>query len=77
MIAVTHLDFASEMAVPRQVAGIEWVMGRHTHTPVGNIKGAIASYPVVEKAPMATQDRLKRSAFLYSLIYFGVMIEVE
>lgn len=45
MIAVTHLDFASEMAVPRQVAGIEWVIGRHTHTPVGNIKGAIASLP--------------------------------
>ncbi|GAB4176602.1 MAG: 5'-nucleotidase C-terminal domain-containing protein [Coleofasciculaceae cyanobacterium] len=60
IIALTHIGFTHDLELARQVAGIDVIVGGHSHTPVGNIKeaisatgvrGAIAPYPVVEKSP--------------------------
>ena len=51
IIALTHLGFTHDLELARQVSGIDIIVGGHSHTPVGNIKDAIAPYPVVEKTP--------------------------
>jgi 5'-nucleotidase len=51
IIALTHIGFTQDLELARQVAGIDVIIGGHSHTPVGNILGTTAPYPVVEQTP--------------------------
>ncbi|GIV97040.1 MAG: multifunctional 2',3'-cyclic-nucleotide 2'-phosphodiesterase/5'-nucleotidase/3'-nucleotidase [Herpetosiphonaceae bacterium] len=51
IIAVTHIGILFDMELARSVEGIDVIVGGHSHSPVGNMPGAVGPYPVVEKAP--------------------------
>ncbi len=51
IIALTHVGFEVDQALAKQVDGIDLIIGGHSHTPVGNIPGTVAPYPLVMKTP--------------------------
>ncbi|MGC9527770.1 MAG: bifunctional metallophosphatase/5'-nucleotidase [Limnospira sp.] len=51
IIALTHLGFDKDLELAENVAGIDVIIGGHSHTPVGNMPGADEPYPVVEISP--------------------------
>ena len=51
IIALTHVGFDVDQELAKQVEGIDLIIGGHTHTPLGNIPGTIAPYPLVMKTP--------------------------
>jgi 5'-nucleotidase/UDP-sugar diphosphatase len=55
IIALTHLGFEIDRAMARQVAGIDVIVGGHSHTPLGDQPNAVATYPLVEVAPDGTR----------------------
>ncbi len=55
IIALTHLGFDVDRAMAREVAGIDVIVGGHSHTPLGDEPGAVATYPLVEVAPDGTR----------------------
>ncbi|WP_204368716.1 metallophosphoesterase, partial [Neosynechococcus sphagnicola] len=51
IIAITHLGLIADRELARQVAGIDIIVGGHSHTPLGTMPGATNPYPIVETAP--------------------------
>jgi 5'-nucleotidase/UDP-sugar diphosphatase len=51
IIALTHLGIESDQVLAHQVNGIDIIVGGHSHTPVGNIPGAVISYPLLKRSP--------------------------
>lgn len=51
IIALTHVGFNVDQELAKQVDGIDLIIGGHSHTPVGNIPGTVAPYPLVMKTP--------------------------
>lgn len=51
IIALTHIGFDRDLELAKQVDGIDLIIGGHSHTPVGNIPGTIAPYPLVLQTP--------------------------
>ena len=49
IVALTHIGFANDVILARQVPDIDIIIGAHSHTPVGNIPNANHPYPLVEK----------------------------
>ncbi len=54
IIALTHVGLAVDQTIARQVAGIDLIVGGHSHTPLGPQPGAVGPYPLLEKAPDGT-----------------------
>lgn len=55
IVALSHLGFFADEVLAKQVAGIDVIVGGHTHTPLGNEPDAVAPYPVIEKGPTGDQ----------------------
>ncbi len=51
IIALTHVGFAVDQQIAQQVNGVDIIIGGHSHTPVGNIPGTAAPYPLVSRTP--------------------------
>ncbi len=51
IIALTHIGINADRELAHRVNGIDVIVGGHSHTPLGDIPGAVASYPIIEKAP--------------------------
>ncbi len=51
VIALTHLGFDADRQLAREVAGIDVIVGGHSHTPLGPQPAAKDPYPVVEDGP--------------------------
>ncbi|WP_029214760.1 bifunctional metallophosphatase/5'-nucleotidase [Kallotenue papyrolyticum] len=54
IIALTHVGLPVDQSLARQVAGIDLIVGGHSHTPLDGQPGAVGPYPLLEKAPDGT-----------------------
>ncbi|MDZ8141136.1 MAG: 5'-nucleotidase C-terminal domain-containing protein, partial [Nostoc sp. DedQUE04] len=46
----THIGINADRELAHQVNGIDVIVGGHSHTPLGNMPGAVAPYPIIEKS---------------------------
>lgn len=51
IIALTHIGIDADQTLATQVNDIDVIVGGHSHTIVGNMPGAITSYPLVKNSP--------------------------
>ena len=51
IIAVTHIGLPLDRELARTVDGVDVIVGGHTHSFLGEGKGAEGPYPIVEKSP--------------------------
>ncbi|HEY9645928.1 MAG TPA: 5'-nucleotidase C-terminal domain-containing protein [Chroococcidiopsis sp.] len=51
IIALSHVGITNDLQLAQEVNGIDVIVGGHSHTPLGNIPGAEAAYPIMETSP--------------------------
>ncbi len=51
IIVLTHLGYEVDKALASQVDGVDIIVGGHSHTCLGDVKGSAGPYPTVVNAP--------------------------
>ncbi|MBW4653003.1 MAG: 5'-nucleotidase C-terminal domain-containing protein [Kaiparowitsia implicata GSE-PSE-MK54-09C] len=51
IIGLTHVGLGRDRQIAQRVEGIDVIVGGHSHTPLGDMPGASAPYPVIETSP--------------------------
>ncbi len=51
IIAVTHLGYEVDKQIAAQVDGVDIIVGGHSHTRLGDVKGSAGPYPTVVNSP--------------------------
>lgn len=47
--AITHIGYDKDQELAEQTTGLYLIMGGHSHTPLGDFKGAEGPYPTIKK----------------------------
>lgn len=55
IVALTHVGLARDQEIAAQVAGLDAVVGGHSHTLMGAMDGAAAPYPLIVAGPDGAQ----------------------
>jgi 5'-nucleotidase len=55
IVALTHVGLDRDREIAAQVAGLDAVVGGHSHTLMGTMEGAAAPYPLMVAGPDGTQ----------------------
>lgn len=72
IIALTHVGYKRDKEYAAEVAGIDAVLGGHSHTLLGDMEGAEGAYPTMVKGPDGTEVPVAQ-AYAYSK-YLGHLI---
>lgn len=72
IIALTHVGYRRDKEYAAEIAGIDAIIGGHSHTLLGDMEGAAGPYPTMVKGPDGTEVPVAQ-AYAYSK-YLGHLI---
>ncbi|KAH6627308.1 Metallo-dependent phosphatase-like protein [Chaetomium tenue] len=47
LAAITHIGYDEDQRLARETTGLHFIMGGHSHTPLGDFDGAVGPYPTI------------------------------
>lgn len=72
IIALTHVGYVKDQAIAATAAGIDAIVGGHSHTLLGSMEGAAGAYPTMVSGPDGTAVPIA-TAYAYSK-YVGHLV---
>ncbi|CAM5530015.1 bifunctional metallophosphatase/5'-nucleotidase [Frigidibacter albus] len=72
IIALTHVGYVKDQEIAAAAAGIDAIVGGHSHTLLGNMEGAAGAYPTMVAGPDGTEVPIA-TAYAYSK-YVGHLV---